>query len=52
MNKQTSAILCGAILTLGISQASFAAGMDTRVERRHDAVDNTAERVNDRQNRR
>ena len=49
MNKQTTALLCGAILTLGISQASFAAGMNTRVERRHDAVENTDDRVNDKQ---
>lgn len=49
MNKQTTALLCGAILTLGMSQAGYAAGMDTRVERRNDVVDNTADRVDDKQ---
>lgn len=49
MNKQTIMLFCSAILTLGISQAGYAAGMDTRVERRHDAVDNTADRVEDKQ---
>lgn len=49
MNKQTITLFCSAILTLGIGQAGYAAGMDTRVERRHDAVDNTADRVEDKQ---
>ncbi len=49
MNKQTTALLCGAILTLGMSQAGYAAGMDTRVERRNDVVDNTADRIDDKQ---
>ena len=30
----------------------LAAGVDTRVERRHDAVDNTADRVDDKQDHR
>ena len=48
MNKQI-AVFLGAILTLVITQTVFAAGVDTRIERRHDAVENTADRVDDKQ---
>ena len=47
--KKQIAILCGAVIALGIAQSGYAAGVDTRVERRHDAVENTADRVDDKQ---
>ena len=49
MKKQQTMIVFGITLALGITQASFAAGMDTRIERRHDAVGNTADRLDDKQ---
>ena len=49
MSKQTIAISCAAILILGIAQTGYAAGIDTRIERRHDAVENTADRLEDKQ---
>ena len=49
MNKHATVLFCGALLLLGSAQAGFAAGVDTRVERRHDMVENTADRVEDKQ---
>jgi hypothetical protein len=48
MNKQI-AVFFGFTLTLGIAQGVFAAGVDTRIERRHDVVESTADRVEDKQ---
>ena len=48
MKKQIK-VFCGAILILGIAQTGLAAGVDTRIERRHDSVQNTADRVDDKQ---
>jgi hypothetical protein len=48
MNKQTITI-CATLAILGATEAALAAGVGTRVERRHDAVENTADRVEDKQ---
>ena len=48
MNKQ-ALLITGMALGLAFSHVAIAAGVDTRVERRHDAVENTADRVEDKQ---
>lgn len=48
MNKQTITIFA-TLAILGTTEAGLAAGVDTRVERRHDAVENTADRIDDKQ---
>lgn len=37
------------LIALGFMQTAVGAGMDTRVERRQDSVENTADRVEDKQ---
>jgi hypothetical protein len=49
INTQTVAVHCAPTLILGITQAGYAAGTDTRIERRHDAVENTGDRLEDKQ---
>ena len=48
MNKQVL-LITGMALTLTFSHVALAAGVDTRVERRHDAVENTGDRLEDKQ---
>ena len=47
--KNRTVYFFSTLLVLGIGQSAFAAGVDTRVERRHDAVENTADRIDDQQ---
>jgi len=47
--KRQTITLVAAVAILGATEAALAAGLDTRVERRHDAVQNTADRVDDKQ---
>ena len=47
MKQHILPILCVSILAF--SQSSIAAGVDTRIERRADVRQNTADRVNDKQ---
>ncbi|NOR79446.1 MAG: hypothetical protein GQ529_01230, partial [Methyloprofundus sp.] len=47
MKQYTLPILCASILAF--SQSGIAAGVDTRIERRSDSRQNTADRVNDKQ---
>jgi len=49
MMKRQIITLVAAVAILGATEAALAAGLDTRVERRHDAVQNTADRVDDKQ---
>jgi hypothetical protein len=49
MMKRQTITLVAAVAILGATEAALAAGLDTRVERRHDAVQNTADRVDDKQ---
>ncbi len=47
MEKQTAALPVAAMLTVDASQAGYSAGIDTRIERWHDAVENTAGCIDD-----